>query len=204
MTKAVRPARGWIENVSVVSVSPVDSVPPPQGAGGLKSFQAAGQRGRTESRPARGGWIEFPSPIMSWETRKSRPARGGWIEISRSISTREAVSSRPARGGWIEMLRASSITARGGWIEILMARKPAITRTSRPQGAGGLKSFQAAGQRGRTESRPQGAGGLKFPSPIMSWETRKSRPARGGWIEILPGHISRRTVCVPPRKGRVD
>ena len=49
--------------------------------------------------------------------------------------------SRPARGGWIEMLRASSITARGGWIEILMARKPAITRTSRPARGGRIEIF---------------------------------------------------------------
>ena len=51
-----------------------------------------------------------------------------------------------------------------------------------PQGAGGLKSFQAAGQRGRTESRP----------------------ARGGWIEISLADYELGNTKVPPRKGRVD
>ena len=69
----------------------------------MKSFQAAGQRGRTESRPARGGWIEMLRA-------SSITARGGWIEITKTMTMTLRLGSRPARGGWIEIfLRPTSL-----------------------------------------------------------------------------------------------
>ena len=51
---------------------------------------------------------------------------------------------------------------------------------------------------------PQGAGGLKsFPTCGLS-DVWLSRPARGGWIEIMIHSPHCPAISVPPRKGRVD
>ena len=51
---------------------------------------------------------------------------------------------------------------------------------------------------------PQGAGGLKFPEPRGDADRVRSRPARGGWIEIPQSYRDGQPEPVPPRKGRVD
>ena len=54
-----------------------------------------------------------------------------------------------------------------------------------PHGARGLKQL-AKNTLDATQSRaPHGARGLKHYMPIVSREGRKSRPARGTWIETL-------------------
>ena len=57
----------------------------------------------SESRPARGGWIEMHIPLPPARTFQSRPARGGWIEIAKKRVVNGYQVSRPARGGWIEI-----------------------------------------------------------------------------------------------------
>ena len=36
---------------------------------------------KSQSRPARGGWIEMLGSVPDYDRVRSRPARGGWIEI---------------------------------------------------------------------------------------------------------------------------
>ena len=70
-----------------------------------------------------------------------------------------------------------------------------------PRGAGGLKC--------KTDYRrflqgyrpvPRGAGGLKSDRSVGRGKRRKSRPARGGWIEIpRPAPMPRVPTCPVPR-----
>ena len=82
--------------------------------------------------------------------------------------------------------RALSRPARGGWIEIgYQAWYSSAWQSPAPHGAGGLKFCGFwSGIRSRSPA-PHGAGGLKsfisFAIGILPW----SRPARGGWIEII-------------------
>ena len=51
---------------------------------------------------------------------------------------------------------------------------------------------------------PQGAGGLKCDGVKHRPRNKWSRPARGGWIEIVFFAELWDGRTVPPRKGRVD
>ena len=51
---------------------------------------------------------------------------------------------------------------------------------------------------------PHGAGGLKYQTSEQSYGEAKSRPARGGWIEIDLVCVPWCEYLVPPRTGRVD
>ena len=73
-----------------------------------------------------------------------------------------------------------------------------------PQGAGGLKYLFYIVAYCINCPAPQGAGGLKFIDVKSLRRQKKSRPARGGWIEIYAACLHDRDVGVPPRKGRVD
>ena len=78
--------------------------------------------------------------------------------------------SRPARGGWIEMFP---------W---LVNSDYIISPV--PRGAGGLKYAFVLDGVGTWSPVPRGAGGLKFYKREKYKYIYKSRPARGGWIEI--------------------
>ena len=54
----------------------------PQGARGLKFKVGEDVMSETESRPARGAWIEINGGQRERILYQSRPARGAWIEIS--------------------------------------------------------------------------------------------------------------------------
>ena len=51
---------------------------------------------------------------------------------------------------------------------------------------------------------PHGAGGLKSAYGLSTIFTVVSRPARGGWIEIIIRQKEMGMLVVPPRTGRVD
>ena len=51
---------------------------------------------------------------------------------------------------------------------------------------------------------PHGAGGLKWACTMIRQKHVKSRPARGGWIEIPIAVLKLARGSVPPRTGRVD
>ena len=53
-------------------------------------------------------------------------------------------------------------------------------------------------------SRPARGGWIEIMSLIISFILVRSRPARGGWIEILKLLILIKSYVVPPRTGRVD
>ena len=74
-----------------------------------------------------------------------------------------------------------------------------------PHGAGGLKFF-ADGYEGTYSysPAPHGAGGLKSLMLGIALVIVGSRPARGGWIEILFSLSDDEQARVPPRTGRVD
>ena len=55
-----------------------------------------------------------------------------------------------------------------------------------------------------TSRAPHGARGLKSNRLEQTKENRKSRPARGAWIEILPKIKISLLGLVAPRTGRVD
>ena len=52
---------------------------------------------------------------------------------------------------------------------------------------------------------PQGAGGLKYPYSRPQSQEQRSRPARGGWIEILPNiQLYRADMSRPARGGWIE
>ena len=51
---------------------------------------------------------------------------------------------------------------------------------------------------------PHGAGGLKYTDTDSVKYMGKSRPPRGGWIEMYMGLRLVSKVYVPPPTGRVD
>ena len=51
---------------------------------------------------------------------------------------------------------------------------------------------------------PRGAGGLKSTNEDDIEAVRRSRPARGGWIEIDLAGTEEGKLKVSPREGRVD
>ena len=97
------------------------------------------------------------------------------------------LKSRPARGGWIEIARYPSC----GWKQ----HRPA------PHGAGGLKSACGGGLVGSVRPAPHGAGGLKYVMNALNTGGFQSRPARGGWIEILVSSSSLVSVTGPAPHG---
>ena len=66
-----------------------------------------------------------------------------------------------------------------------------------PQGARGLKYNHIKTKVNATGRAPQGARGLKSKLCVCRPFSRRSRPARGAWIETLPGFRYR----IPPQKG---
>ena len=57
----------------------------------------------SQSRPARGAWVEILLPDVKLGDWLSRPARGAWVEISLVASGSSFIMSRPARGAWVEI-----------------------------------------------------------------------------------------------------
>ena len=57
------------------------------------------------SPPARGAWIEMPTPYTGVSmAERSPPARGAWIEMPTPYTgVSMAERSPPARGAWIEI-----------------------------------------------------------------------------------------------------
>ena len=56
----------------------------------------------------------------------------------------------------------------------------------------------------RAGPAPHGAGGLKSSYVVLCESRQASRPAWGGWIEILVTAKAPGGRSVPPRMGRVD
>ena len=54
-----------------------------------------------------------------------------------------------------------------------------------PHGAGGLKYDSSVKKLHVTGPAPHGAGGLKYHGSLTTSISFGSRPARGGWIEII-------------------
>ena len=104
----------------------------------------------TQSRPARGAWVEISVAYTAANIRlRSRPARGAWVEILLHVVAEgaRAIGRAPqgARGlkyavrrKAVEKLR--SRPARGAWVEIQPVRRIYTAHVRRaPQGARGLK-----------------------------------------------------------------
>ena len=67
-----------------------------------------------------------------------------------------------------------------------------------------MKFDQCRALNADTGPAPHGAGGLKFSLTMNRPGGLLSRPARGGWIEILQMVNISAFAVVPPRTGRVD
>ena len=52
----------------------------------------------TQSRPARGGWIEMKKGMQNQTRCESRPARGGWIEIEKMKKLNTRINVPPRKG----------------------------------------------------------------------------------------------------------
>ena len=61
--------------------TPLSTVPPPYGEGGLKLGIPGGPPEEERSLPTRGGWIEIDPLCGVGCPGRSLPLRGGWIEI---------------------------------------------------------------------------------------------------------------------------
>ena len=79
-------------------------------------------------------------------------------------------SSRPARGAWVEIFSTLLFHASGS--------------CRAPQGARGLKSASGCTRGAAAGRAPQGARGLKFFKVRHGNIAKRSRPARGAWVEI--------------------
>ena len=113
-----------------------------------------------------------PDPATITDLTSSRPARGAWVEIMANASLSQIEwLSRPARGAWVE------IGLLGGLFQNLDSRAP--------QGARGLKCLLSFIQCLITSRAPQGARGLKFLTLLLTKLCKRSRPARGAWVEIV-------------------
>ena len=104
------------------------------------------------------------------------------------------------------VISVASRPARGAWVEIECLRRAWNAAKSRaPQGARGLKFLSVLWfyQVDIHRRAPQGARGLKSLVRHKAIRGRRSRPARGAWVEIhdLTSHSSISDVA--PRKGRV-
>ena len=140
----------------------------PRGARGLKSGIASLSGHVIASRPARGAWIEIPTPKEPEQKNRSRPARGAWIEMPSKTTRCWTTSSRA------------------------------------PRGARGLKWRTAAKSKKINSRAPRGARGLKWPYKSGVAGAKRSRPARGAWIEIPVTVKKELFQKVAPREGRVD
>ena len=165
------------------------------------------------SRPARGEWIEIRISYPRKRRVQSRPARGEWIEIARLVvffCTAIGLAPRGASGlkshcRQLARRTAGSRPARGEWIEISWLMRSAISRAClAPRGASGLKYTCAHRRRYTRSLAPRGASGLKFAWRHKIARVRKSRPARGEWIEIPSRRSSSDRRSVSPREWRVD
>ena len=74
-----------------------------------------------------------------------------------------------------------------------------------PHGAGGLKYILQGHIVVDIRPAPHGAGGLKYRDRAEDDRAGRSRPPRGGWIEMFDA-FARKCVNmgVPPPTGRVD
>ena len=183
----------------------------PQGARGLKFFTCSPLPRDTRRAPQGARGLKSSLPDICTMVLGSRPARGAWVEILLLVGRLSTLGSRPARGAWVEIFPAS-VPHSGG------------TRRA-PQGARGLKSYLRPTKRNRLRRAPQGARGLKCPTSggdtfdsgrapqgarglksdyiVLLRSGRKSRPARGAWVEIPLIRMSASLAAVAPRKGRV-
>ena len=73
-----------------------------------------------------------------------------------------------------------------------------------PHGAGGLKLNNIGLIRILRLSRPARGGWIEIVSSVADFKAGASRPARGGWIEIGLRRGFAIWSQVPPRTGRVD
>ena len=159
----------------------------PQGARGLKYFLWESGSPLSQSRPARGAWVEIKQGKDYDFTTLVAPRKGrvGWITWMGQL-----IESRPARGAWVEM-------------QILIV-KPSLENRRAPQGARGLKSRKSNNCGLSCSRAPQGARGLKFSLSSRVQPLPRSRPARGAWVEIRKSLVAKAgTLSVAPRKGRV-
>ena len=136
----------------------------------------------SESRPARGEWIEIPATAAPASGPPSRPARGEWIEIVSRYAGNVQHESRPARGEWIEMQTAG--------------RPAPCPRRLAPRGASGLKSSHPLMGGSALSSRPARGEWIEIVMRCFFVCSPLSRPARGEWIEIPVPQV---IVSPPPR-----
>ena len=70
-----------------------------------------------------------------------------------------------------------------------------------PQGAGGLKYLEVFPQGERYRSRPARGGWIEIATckDVALWDS--SRPARGGWIEIIRVSSARAPIWSRPARG---
>ena len=146
------------------------------------------------SRPARGAWVEMPSPRPAQWQPRSRPARGAWVEILCVFdAVRDFAGRAPqgARGLKYESAGCCGLPvygrapqgARGLKFRLPFTRgRLSISRA--PQGARGLKYNHIKTKVNATGRAPQGARGLKSKLCVCRPFSRRSRPARGAWVEI--------------------
>ena len=70
----------------------------PRGARGLKCRAVVAWLSSSQSRPARGAWIEMGRPSFPALTSRSRPARGAWIEIGAQAGQYRCRAVAPREG----------------------------------------------------------------------------------------------------------
>ena len=64
----------------------------------MKQEAAQKEQKATESRPARGAWIETKTESILANITASRPARGAWIETNRRTSESDSTNVAPRTG----------------------------------------------------------------------------------------------------------
>ena len=93
------PARGaWIEIIPTEEMADPDAGRTPQGVRGLKLAYGQDRYRHLLSHPARGAWIEMPSPRPSPPPCRSHPARGAWIEIRPAGRGQTPTAVAPRKG----------------------------------------------------------------------------------------------------------
>ena len=141
----------------------------PQGERGLKRDSFSQARRRAESLPARGAWVETPSPTRDGATGSSLPARGAWVETEDGGLSVGVLPSRSPQG------------ERGLKREALVHRRRRESRS--PQGERGLKPCCSRAPYRRLCRSPQGERGLKHDLAGGGRARAGSLPARGAWVE---------------------
>ena len=113
----------------------------PQGARGLKFFNAREWQAVNASRPARGAWVEISTAVPPERITCGRAPQGArGLKYRPLHHVQQHLRSRPARGAWVETIigrRSKAATASrlegGVWVEIAALKMSAFVTAVAPR-----------------------------------------------------------------------